>query len=53
MGATLDWPTAPGIKTSGIRSSICDPRNVIFWPPTYEGAPYTLRVVSFDEPPSG
>ena len=48
--ATLDRPTAPGINqwypVVWLRPQ--DPNRPI-WPPTYEGAPNTLRVVSFDQ----
>ena len=46
--ATLDWPTAPGINQwyPVIYLRPQDPERRI-WPPTYEGAPNTLRVVSF------
>jgi hypothetical protein len=48
--ATLDWPTAPGINqwypVVYLRPQVPEHR---FWPPTYEGAPNTLRVVSFDQ----
>lgn len=48
--ATLDRPTAPGINqwypVVYLRPQEPERR---FWPPTYEGAPYTLRVVSFDQ----
>jgi hypothetical protein len=48
--ATLDWPTAPGINQwyPVIYLRPQDPERRI-WPPTYEGAPNTLRVVSFDQ----
>lgn len=48
--ATLDWPTAPGINQwyPVVYLRPQDPERRI-WPPTYEGAPYTLRVVSFDQ----
>ncbi len=48
--ATLDYPTAPGINQwyPVIYLRPQDPNRPI-WPPTYEGAPYTLRVVSFDQ----
>lgn len=48
--ATLDRPTAPGINQwyPVIYLRPQDPERRI-WPPTYEGAPYTLRVVSFDQ----
>jgi hypothetical protein len=48
--ATLDRPTAPGINqwypVVYLRPQDPDRR---FWPPTYEGAPNTLRVVSFNQ----
>ena len=48
--ATLDRPTAPGIDqwypVVSLRPQ--DPERRI-WPPTYEGAPNTLKVVSFDQ----
>lgn len=48
--ATLDWPAAPGINqwypVVYLRPQEPERR---FWPPTYEGAPYTLRVVSFNQ----
>jgi hypothetical protein len=48
--ATLDWPTAPGINqwypVVYLRPQEPERR---FWPPTYEGAPNTLRVVSFNQ----
>jgi len=47
--ATLDRPSAPGINqwypTVYLRPQ--DERRI--WPPTYEGAPSTLRVVSFEQ----
>jgi len=48
--ATLDWPTAPGINQwyPVVYLRPQDPERRI-WPPTYEGAPNTLRVVSFDQ----
>jgi hypothetical protein len=48
--ATLDYPTAPGINQwyPVVYLRPQDPERRI-WPPTYEGAPYTLRVVSFDQ----
>ena len=48
--ATLDRPTAPGISQwyPVIYLRPQDPERRI-WPPTYEGAPNTLRVVSFDQ----
>ncbi len=48
--ATLDRPTAPGINqwypVVYLRPQEPERR---FWPPTYEGAPNTLRVVSFNQ----
>jgi hypothetical protein len=48
--ATLDRPASPGINqwypVVYLRPQEPERR---FWPPTYEGAPYTLRVVSFDQ----
>jgi len=48
--ATLDYPTAPGINQwyPVVYLRPQDPERR-FWPPTYEGAPNTLRVVSFDQ----
>jgi hypothetical protein len=48
--ATLDRPTAPDIYQwyPVIYLRPQDPQRRI-WPPTYEGAPNTLRVVSFDQ----
>ncbi|MDF0643337.1 MAG: hypothetical protein P0111_04870 [Nitrospira sp.] len=48
--ATLDSPTAPGINQwyPVIYLRTQDPERRI-WPPTYEEAPNTLRVVSFDQ----
>jgi hypothetical protein len=48
--ATLDRPTAPDINQwyPVIYLRPQDPQRRI-WPPTYEGAPNTLRVVSFDQ----
>lgn len=48
--ATLDRPTAPGINQwyPVIYLRPQDPDRRI-WPPTYEGAPNTLRVVAFDQ----
>jgi hypothetical protein len=48
--ATLDRPTAPDINQwyPVVYLRPQDPRRAI-WPPTYEGAPNTLRVVSFDD----
>ncbi len=48
--ATLDRPTAPGINQwyPVVYLRPQDPERH-FWPPTYEGAPLTLRVVSFEQ----
>ena len=48
--ATLDYPTAPGINQwyPVVYLRPQDPERRI-WPPTYEGAPFTLRVVSFEQ----
>src|SRR5581483_7773578 len=48
--ATLDWPSAPGINQwyPVIYLRPNDPVRRI-WPPTYEGAPNTLRVVALNE----
>lgn len=48
--ATLDRPTAPGIDQwyPVVYLRPQDPERRI-WPPTYEGAPNTLRVVSFNQ----
>ncbi len=48
--ATLDSPTAPGISQwyPVIYLRPQDPERRI-WPPTYEGAPLTLRVVSMEQ----
>ena len=47
--ATLDRPSAPGIDQwyPAIYLRPQDQRRI--WPPTYEGAPNTLRVVSFEQ----
>jgi len=47
--ATLDRPSAPGINQwyPAIYLRPQDERRI--WPPTYEGAPDTLRVVSFEQ----
>jgi hypothetical protein len=47
--ATLDRPSAPGINQwyPAVYLRPQDQRRI--WPPTYEGAPYTLRVVSFEQ----
>ena len=48
--ATLDRPTAPGVNQwyPVVYLRPQDPERRI-WPPTYEGAPNTLKVVSFDQ----
>jgi hypothetical protein len=48
--ATLDWPTAPAVNQwyPVVYLRPQNPERRI-WPPTYEGAPNTLRVVSFDQ----
>ena len=48
--ATLDSPTAPGISQwyAVIYLRPQDPERRI-WPPSYEGAPVTLRVVSMEQ----
>ena len=47
--ATLDRPSAPGITQwyPAVYLRPQDERRI--WPPTYEGAPNTLRVVSFEQ----
>ena len=47
--ATLDRPSAPGINQwyPAVFLRPQDERRI--WPPTYEGAPNTLRVVSFEQ----
>ena len=47
--ATLDRPSAPGIDQwyPAVYLRPQDERRI--WPPTYEGAPNTLRVVSFEQ----
>ena len=47
--ATLDRPSAPGINQwyPALYLRPQDQRRI--WPPTYEGAPNTLRVVSFEQ----
>ena len=47
--ATMDRPSAPGINQwyPAIYLRPQDERRI--WPPTYEGAPNTLRVVSFEQ----
>jgi hypothetical protein len=49
--ATLDRPTAPGIDQwyPVVFMRPQDPPERFIWPPTYEGAPFTLRVVSFNQ----
>lgn len=47
--ATLDWPTAPGINQWYPVVYLRPQEEHRYWPPTYEGAPYTLRVVSFNQ----
>jgi hypothetical protein len=47
--ATLDWPTAPAINQWYPVVYLRPDESRMIWPPTYEGAPYTLRVVSFDQ----
>jgi hypothetical protein len=48
--ATLDWPTTPDINQwyPVIWKRPLDP-NWRWWPPTYESAPHTLRVISMQE----
>lgn len=47
--ATLDRPSAPGINQwyPAVYLRPQDQRRI--WPPTYEGAPNTLRVVSYEQ----
>lgn len=47
--ATLDWPTAPAVNQWYPIVYLQPGDAHHFWPPTYEGAPFTLRVVSFDQ----
>jgi hypothetical protein len=47
--ATLDRPTAPGINQWYPVVYLRPQEEHRYWPPTYEGAPYTLRVVSFNQ----
>jgi hypothetical protein len=47
--ATLDWPTALAINQWYPVVYLRPDEAHHIWPPTYEGAPYTLRVVSFDQ----
>ena len=47
--ATLDRPTAPGINQWYPVVYVRPQEEHRYWPPTYEGAPYTLRVVSFNQ----
>lgn len=46
--ATLDRPTAPGIN-QWYPVVYLRPQDRRIWPPTFEGAPNTLRVVSFEQ----
>ena len=46
--ATLDRPTAPGIN-QWYPVVYLRPQERRIWPPTFEGAPNTLRVVSFEQ----
>lgn len=48
--ATLDRPTAPGINQwyPVVWRRPLDP-NWRWWPPTYEGAPHTLRIIAMHE----
>lgn len=48
--ATLDRPTAPGINQwyPVVWRRPLDP-NWRWWPPTYEGAPHTLRIIAIHE----
>lgn len=46
--ATLDSPTAPGLD-QWYPVIYLRPQDRRIWPPTYAGAPITLRVVSFDQ----
>lgn len=52
--ATLDRPTAPGINQwyPVIWKRPLDP-NWRWWPPTYEGAPHTLRIIAMQEAVKG
>lgn len=47
--ATLDRPSAPGINQwyPAVYLRPQDQRRI--WPPTYEGAPNTLRIISFEQ----
>jgi len=47
--ATLDRPSAPGINQWYPAVYLRPGDRRVFWPPTYEGAPNTLRVVSFEQ----
>jgi hypothetical protein len=47
--ATLDRPSAPGINQWYPVVYLRPQGNRRFWPPTYEGAPNTLKVVSFEQ----
>ncbi|HSB45246.1 MAG TPA: hypothetical protein VLD60_09555 [Nitrospira sp.] len=47
--ATLDRPSAPGINQWYPAVYLRPQENRRIWPPTYEGAPNTLKVVSFEQ----
>jgi hypothetical protein len=47
--ATLDRPSAPGIDQWYPAIYVRPQNERRIWPPTYEGAPNTLRVVSFEQ----
>jgi len=47
--ATLDRPSAPGIDQWYPAIYLRPQEDHRIWPPTYEGAPNTLRVVSFEQ----
>ena len=47
--ATLDRPSAPGIDQWYPAVYLRPQEQRRIWPPTYEGAPNTLRVVSFEQ----
>jgi hypothetical protein len=49
--ATLDRPSAPGINLWYPAVFLRPQNERRIWPPTYEGAPNTLRVVSFEQAP--
>lgn len=49
--ATLDRPSAPGINQWYPAVYLRPQNERRIWPPTYEGAPNTLRVVSFEQAP--